>query len=192
MMPGGHMMHAMPGGMQGGHMMGMTHANDVRYDAYLANDRTLDDPEIVQVDKGGRVRLRIINGGTATAFFMSTPGLTSSCNAVDGSACEPVTAQSYPLAQGQRIDLLVEIPQSGGAFPLLAQVEAARFVTGIVLATPGAAVTKLAASADQDQTLQRCLGLLPSRWTARFAPEPNALQSGAVWSALGQDHVRWL
>jgi len=147
-------MHGMPGMGHGGHMMGMMgmrHANDVRYDAYLANDRTLDDPEVVRVDKGARVRLRIINGGTATAFFLSTPGLTSTCIAVDGSPCQPVTGQSYPLAQGQRIDLVVEIPQSGGAFPVLAQVEAAQFLTGIVLATPGAAVRKLTTSADQAQ-----------------------------------------
>src|SRR6185295_16966106 len=77
----GGMPHGM--GMHGG-MMGMTHANDVRYDAYLANDRTLDDPQVVQVEKGGKARLRIINGGTATAFFISTPGLRSTCVAVDG------------------------------------------------------------------------------------------------------------
>jgi FtsP/CotA-like multicopper oxidase with cupredoxin domain len=142
---------SMPGMAHGGHMMGMTHANDVRYDAYLANDRTLDDPEVVLVEKGGRVRLRIINGGTATAFFLSTPGLASTCIAVDGSPCEAMSAQSYPLAQGQRIDLLVEIPQAGGAFLVLAQVEAAQFLTGIVLATSGAAVRKLATSAGKAQ-----------------------------------------
>src|SRR5262249_31657281 len=88
-------------GMHGnGMMMGMPHANDVRYDAYLANDRTLDDPEVVQVEKGGRVRLRIINGATATAFFIATPGLKSSCIAVDGSRCAPLSAEAYPLAQG--------------------------------------------------------------------------------------------
>jgi FtsP/CotA-like multicopper oxidase with cupredoxin domain len=150
-MPRGHGMGSMPG--MGGHMMGMTHANDVRYDAYLANDRTLDDPEIVQVEKGGRVRLRIINGGTATAFFLSTPGLTSTCIAVDGSLCEAIAAQSYPLAQGQRIDLLVDIPQAGGVFPVLAQVEAAQFLTGIVLATVGASVPKLAPSAGKAQAM---------------------------------------
>jgi FtsP/CotA-like multicopper oxidase with cupredoxin domain len=115
--------------------------------------RTLDDPEIVQVEKGGRVRLRIINGGTATAFFVSTPGLTSTCIAVDGSLCEAVAAQSYPLAQGQRIDLLVEIPRAGGAFPVLAQVEAAQFLTGIMLATAGASVRKLAPSAGKAQAM---------------------------------------
>ena len=132
-------------------MAGMVHANDVRYDAYLANDRTLDDPEVVRVEKGGRVRLRIINGGTATAFFISTPGLVSRCIAVDGTPCQPVQALAYPLAQGQRVDLLVEIPKAGGAFPILAQVEAAQFLTGIVLATPGAAIAKRSASADKAQ-----------------------------------------
>ena len=135
-------MHGMPGHGGGQMMMGMTHANDVRYDAYLANDRTLDDPETIQVEKGGRVRLRIINGGTATAFFISTPGLASQCIAVDGNACQPVTAQSYPLAQGQRIDLLVSVPAQGGAFPVLAQVEQATALTGIVLATAGATIAK--------------------------------------------------
>jgi FtsP/CotA-like multicopper oxidase with cupredoxin domain len=143
-------MHGMPGHGRG-HMMGMTHANDVRYDAFLANDRTLDDPEVVTVDKGGRVRLRLINGGTATAFFVSTPGLTSECIAVDGSPCDPVSAKSYPLAQGQRIDLMVTIPTSGGAFPVVAQVEAARFRTGIILATAGANIAKFSSIAERAQ-----------------------------------------
>jgi FtsP/CotA-like multicopper oxidase with cupredoxin domain len=142
---GGHMM----GG--GGMGMGMIHANDVRYDAYLANDRTFDDPDTVKVEKSGRVRLRIINAGTATAFFISTPGLVSRAIAVDGMPCQPAQAGSYPIAQGQRIDLLVEIPKGGGAFPVLAQVEDRQYVTGIVLATPGAAITKLSASLDKKQ-----------------------------------------
>jgi FtsP/CotA-like multicopper oxidase with cupredoxin domain len=32
--------------------------NDVKYDAFLANDRTLADPEIIKVEPGGRVLLR--------------------------------------------------------------------------------------------------------------------------------------
>lgn len=131
--------------------LGMTHANDVRYDAFLANDRTLDDPDIIKVDKASRVRLRIINGATATAFFISVPGLSARCIAVDGSPCQPVDQPSYPLAQGQRIDLLVDVPQAGGAFPMFAQVEAERFVTGVVLATGGATVTKRSTSTDSAQ-----------------------------------------
>ena len=136
--------HAMPQGAPAmpGHMMGMIHANDVRYDAFLANDRTLDDPEVVKVDKGGRVRLRIINGATATGFVISTPGLASKVIALDGSPCAAVSATTFPLSQGQRIDLLVEVPRAGGAFPILAQVEDAQAQTGIVLATAGATVAK--------------------------------------------------
>ncbi len=143
----------MMGKMMKGGMMAMTHANDVKYDAFLANDRTLDDPEVVTVEKGSAVRLRIINGGTATAFFISTPGLQSRCVTVDGSPCLAASQISYPLAQGQRIDLMVDIPPEGGAFPVLAQVEGERFVTGIVLATAGASIGKFESMAGAPQGL---------------------------------------
>jgi len=141
------MMGNMTGGGHAGHGgagMSMTpHANDVAYDAYLANDRTLDDPEIVRVERNGRVRLRIINGGTATAFFIDTGALLATCIAVDGTPCLPHSSTRFPIAQGQRLDLLIEIPAGGGAFPIFAQVEAAKMRTGIVLATSGASITKL-------------------------------------------------
>jgi FtsP/CotA-like multicopper oxidase with cupredoxin domain len=200
-----HVRHSMPGGMgsmhrghrmgsmidmaQGEHMMGRAHANDIRYDAYLANDRTLDDPEVVQVEKGGRVRLRVINGGTATAFFLSTPSLRSTCIAVDGSPCEPVAAQSYPLAQGQRIDLLLDIPPTGGAFPVLAQVEAAHSVTGIVLATPGVPVRRLATSANQAQGM---LGLTFEATLRARAPLADRRPDNTFMIMLGEEPgYRW-
>ena len=156
-MPGmgpGAMMGMGPGMMQGmgpGMMMGMMgaapHANDVAYDAHLANDRTLDDPQVVRVERGGRVRLRIVNGATATAYFVDTGALAAECVAVDGSPCRPLAGSRFPLAQGQRIDLVVTVPREGGAFPILAQVEADRALTGIVLATAGAEVKRLADTA---------------------------------------------
>ncbi len=143
------MRNMLGGGNHAGHGAPMSmpmapHANDVPYDAYLANDRALDDPEIVRVTRGQRVRLRIINGGTATAFFIDTGALPATCIAVDGTPCLPHPGKHFPIAQGQRLDLLVEIPAGGGAFPILAQVEAAKARTGIVLATSGAAIAKLA------------------------------------------------
>jgi FtsP/CotA-like multicopper oxidase with cupredoxin domain len=38
--------------------------NDVKYDAFLANDRTLADPEVVKVEPGAPVLLRIINSSS--------------------------------------------------------------------------------------------------------------------------------
>ncbi len=66
------------------------------------------------------------------------------------------------LAQGQRLDLLVSMPNSGGAFPILAQREGSRVRTGIVLASAGAAVGKVPAMAEQaaiaiDNALERRL-----------------------------------
>ena len=63
---------AMGGSMAGGKSamaMSKPDANDVDYDAYLVNDRTLADPEVVQVEKNEAVRLRIINGSSGTNFF---------------------------------------------------------------------------------------------------------------------------
>ena len=48
--------------------------NDYDWDAYLANDRTLSDPEVVQVERGGRIRLRVINAAAATVFWIETGG----------------------------------------------------------------------------------------------------------------------
>jgi FtsP/CotA-like multicopper oxidase with cupredoxin domain len=190
------MMHGMRGHGGGHMMMGMAHANDVRYDAYLANDRTLADPEVVKVDKGARVRLRIINGATATAFFISTPGAPSECVAVDGSPCQPVAAQSYPIAQGQRVDLIVAIPAAGGAFPVLAQVEGERFVTGIVLATAGASIKMLPGTADTSQSMVdttfearlRAVSPLPAKRADRSLMVMLGEEPGYRWTINGRTH----
>ena len=118
-------------------------ANDVNYDAYLANDRTLRDPEVVKVEKGGKVRLRIINSSSGTNYFIDLGSLTGELIATDGMPIRPVQRKRFPLAIAQRMDVIVNIPSEGGAFPILALRELATERTGIILATPGAAVPKL-------------------------------------------------
>ncbi len=70
--------------------------NDVVYDAYLANDRTLDDPETVQVEKGGWIKLRIINGASASNMWVDLGALTGSLVAVDGHAIHPIPVRASP------------------------------------------------------------------------------------------------
>lgn len=131
------------GGTGAGGMAAMD-LNDIEYDAYLANDRTLNDPEVVQVEEGGMVRLRIINGATATAFTIDTGALAGEVVAVDGQDVEPFAASRFPLAMGQRADIRLRVPAGGGAFPILALREGAPQRAGIILATPGARVTRVA------------------------------------------------
>ncbi|MDY0873421.1 multicopper oxidase family protein [Dongia rigui] len=130
------------GAMSGGAMA--MDLNDVDYDAYLANDRTLADPLVIRTERKGRVRLRLINGATSTAFHIDLGSLTGSVIAVDGNAVQPVSARRFPMAMGQRLDILVDLPESGGAFPILAVREGGRERTGVILATPGATVAKVA------------------------------------------------
>lgn len=161
----GHDMSGMSGGMAGmnmggtdpsamGDMGGMQMSgmamdlNDFAFDAYLANDRTLDDPEVVTVDKGGRVVLRVINGSAATVFWVDTGVLAAQAVATDGNPVQPVAGTRFGLAMGQRIDLAIDLPKEGGAFPILALREGAVERTGIILATAGAAVPKLATASD--------------------------------------------
>ncbi|CDZ39574.1 multicopper oxidase domain-containing protein [Neorhizobium galegae] len=129
--------------------MSSTDLNDIEYDAYLANDRTLDDPEVVRVEKSGRIRLRIINGATATAFTIDTGQISGSLIAVDGNDVVPLSASRFPISMGQRVDIRLQLPAHTGSYPILALREGARERTGIILATSDAAVEKLAAKASE-------------------------------------------
>lgn len=119
--------------------------NDIDYDAYLANDRTLDDPEVVSVEKAGRIRVRVINGATATAFTMDFGSLQGTLIAVDGQDIEPIAGSRFPLSMGQRIDVRLELPREARSFPILALREGEQERTGIILRPAGAPVTKVAA-----------------------------------------------
>lgn len=131
--------HSMHGGR-----MGAMDVNDIDYDAYLANDRTLDDPEVVKVEGGGRVRLRIINGATATVFTIDTGEIEAQLVAVDGKDVEPLRGRRFPMAMGQRIDLRLQLVKGAGAYPILALREGGLERTGLILATAGARITRLA------------------------------------------------
>jgi FtsP/CotA-like multicopper oxidase with cupredoxin domain len=167
-MPGmsGHDMAAMPA--TGGAAPDL---NDVEYDAFLANDRTLDDPELVRVERGGRVRLRLINGAASTAFWVDLGGRSATVLAVDGNPVAPLAVDRVPLAQAQRIDLLVEIPAEGGVVPVLAQGEGRRERTGLLLATAGAPVSPIVAMAP---TAAPPVDLLLERRLSAAAPLPPA------------------
>jgi FtsP/CotA-like multicopper oxidase with cupredoxin domain len=124
------------------------HANDIDYDAYLANDRTLADPEVVTVEKSGRVRLRIINGAAATAFTIDTGALEGELIAVDGQDVAPLHGRRFSIAMGQRLDIRLALPAESGAFPILALREGAPERTGIILAAAKAKIEKLGAVGD--------------------------------------------
>ncbi len=123
--------------------------NDINYDAYLANDRTLDDPEVFRVEPGGIVRLRLINGATATAFWIDLGDLPGEVIAVDGNPVHPASGRRFPLGMGQRIDVRIRLPKTQGAWPILALREGAVERTGFVLATKSGSIRRIATAGDK-------------------------------------------
>lgn len=116
---------------------------DVEYDAFLANRKTLDAPDIMNVYPGEDVRLRLINASSSTGFHISLGGLSGKVIAVDGNPIEPIPFDHFPLATAQRMDVIVTIPQKGGAFPILAQGQGTNMAAGIILKTDGAKAPSL-------------------------------------------------
>jgi FtsP/CotA-like multicopper oxidase with cupredoxin domain len=168
--------------------------NDIDYDAFLANDRTLADPEVIRTEPDGRVRLRLINAASSTQFWIDLGALTGTVIAADGHPVRPVRDTRLPLAMAQRLDVLIDLP-GNGAYPIFAQVEGKRARTGIVLATSGAPVSRLAAEAAEnappvDLSLER--GLESVTPLAPRAPDVthrvilNGAMTPYAWSLNGE------
>ena len=199
---GGHAAHAGHGAMANGTMdhstMDMASvagmANDISFDAFLANDRTLDDPDVVRVEKGGRIRLRIINACAASNMWIDTGTLDAELIAVDGHSVQPVKGRRFPLAIAQRADIRLNLPQGAGAWPVLFKVEGSAGQAGIVLTAGGAAVTRISGLGEVQPALDlsmeyllKPLGKLPE--TAVSKTEMVMLTGGGadyVWGLNGK------
>lgn len=182
--------HMPMGSMSGSMQMDL---NDVDYDAYLANDRTLEDPQIIQVERNGRVRLRLINGATSTAFTLNLGELSGELIAVDGNPIKPVKGNQFGVSMGQRLDVLIDLPGSG-AFPVLTQREGDFAQTGIILSSPGANITKVASTGSQkgsildlalEATLQALQPLAPRTVDVTHKVALTGSMQPYVWSING-------
>ena len=117
--------------------------NDVKYDAFLANDRTLADPEVIKVEPGGRVLLRIINSSSMSAYHIDLGPLDGELVAVDGFAVASVKGRNFPIAVAQRLDIRLAIPRTPASHAVLAVLEGDRKQTGVILAAGNAPVARI-------------------------------------------------
>jgi FtsP/CotA-like multicopper oxidase with cupredoxin domain len=142
-----------PAGMRGmgtmapGMAMDKPDLNDVKYDAFLANDRTLADPEVVKVEPGGRVLLRVINSSSMSAYHVDLGALDGELIAVDGFRVAPVVARRFPIAVAQRLDIRLAAPRAAAAHPVLALLEGENKQTGIILRAGDAPIARIADTA---------------------------------------------
>src|SRR3984957_16802920 len=110
---------------------------------FLSNDRTLADPEVIKVEPGGRVLLRVVNGSSMSNFHLDLGALDGELIAVDGFRVQPVIARRFPIAVAQRLDIRLAVPPGPSAYPVLTFLEGSTRQTGIVLAAGVGRVSRI-------------------------------------------------
>ena len=110
----GHMGESMQSPLLGG-------AGDIDYPHYLINGRTPGSPATLTAKPGQRVRIRIINAGSDTAFRLALGGHRMTVTHSDGFPVEPLSTDALLIGMGERYDVVVTLRD--GAFPLVASAE---------------------------------------------------------------------
>ncbi|AEV71070.1 putative multicopper oxidase [Mycolicibacterium rhodesiae NBB3] len=85
---------------------------DVTYPYFIINGRGPGDPQVVDYRTGQRIRLRVINAGSDTAFRVAVPGTTMRVIQTDGYPVVPVEADSVILGMGERVDAIITVNES--------------------------------------------------------------------------------
>jgi len=93
----------------------------VNYPYYLVNGRLPQAPSVFRARPGDRIRLRIINAGTDTAFRVALGGHAMTVTHTDGYPVEHMTTDALLLGMAERYDVLVTAKD--GVFPLVALAE---------------------------------------------------------------------
>jgi FtsP/CotA-like multicopper oxidase with cupredoxin domain len=110
-----------------GGMSGMTSkllggdAGDVDYPLHLINGRPPADRPTVSTAPNSRVRLRIINAASDTAYRFAVGGHRLTVTHADGFPVHPVEVDSLLIGMGERYDVVVTA--TSGAWPIVAAAE---------------------------------------------------------------------
>ena len=116
-------MGGMGGGMGGSGQQSsrLGDAGDVDYPHYLVNGRVPSAPVTLRGKPGQRVRIRLVNAGSDTAFRVALGGHRLTVTHSDGFPVVPSTVDAVVLGMGERYDVVVTL--GDGAFALAAQAE---------------------------------------------------------------------
>ena len=108
-------------------------AGDINYPYYLINGRIPGAPTTFDAKPGQRIRLRIINAGSDTAFRVALAGHSMTVTHTDGFPIQPTEVDALLLGMGERYDVIVTA--GDGVFPLVATAEGKNAVARALLST---------------------------------------------------------
>ncbi|MDI3313496.1 MAG: multicopper oxidase family protein [Mycobacterium sp.] len=106
---------------------------DVAYPHYLINGRIPASPSTFSAKPGQRVRIRLINAGSDTAFRVALAGHRMTVTHTDGNPVIPSEVDAVLLGMGERYD--VTVTAADGVFPLVAVAEGKNGLARAVLST---------------------------------------------------------
>ena len=89
--------------------MGGMDLSDVGYDAFLINGKK--DSQLVNAHPGETVRLRIINAGSSSYFYVSLGQQYFKVISADGQEVSPVETKELLLGMAETYDILFKIPE---------------------------------------------------------------------------------
>lgn len=84
--------------------------SDVYYDRFLLNGKPVNNAP--QFKAGDKVKLRIVNGGSSSYFWLQFAGGKLTVVANDGNDVEPVDVDRMIIAPAETYDVIVTIPQN--------------------------------------------------------------------------------
>ena len=172
------------GGMGGGGMGGMvmggspsaahplgTDTGNVVYPAHLINGRVPQDPSVVSASPGQRIRFRLINAGSDTAYRFAVGGHHLTVTHADGYPVQPVQVDTVVLGMGERYDVV--LTAGDGAFPIVAAPEGKGDpgALAVLRTASGTAPVVEARPAELDGRLLAYTDLVPTA-SAALAPRP--------------------
>jgi FtsP/CotA-like multicopper oxidase with cupredoxin domain len=112
-------------------------AGDISYPYYLINGRIPAAPTTFTAKPGQRIRIRIINAGSDTAFRVALAGHSMTVTHTDGYPVQLTDVDALLLGMGERYDVIVTA--GDGVFPLVASAEGKNAVARAILSTAAGA-----------------------------------------------------
>ena len=109
------------GGLGGMRSSMLGEAGDVDHPHFLVNGRTPDAPVTLTGRPGQRIRVRIVNAGSDTAFRVVLGGHRMTVTHSDGFPVVPKATDALLVGMGERYDVTVDL--GDGVFPLVAVAE---------------------------------------------------------------------
>ena len=120
---------------------GRVDPGDVRsYPLYLVNGRPPEAPATLEVARGERVRLRLINPSADTIYCVFVEGHELEVVAADGGRVSPVRTDALVLGMGERYDVMLDA-RGAGSSRLIAMPLGKRGRAGAILRYKGERTT---------------------------------------------------